>query len=116
MSLFSFPGLFLPVEAGHLYRKGFINAFLTSPWGTDASIIRLVTIAHSGLLGEKFKYAFSQMISIVSFWALRSSKFRPPSVMGLFSVLLVIRGEESPSHIKLLIILFRVSEVSFGMP
>jgi F0F1-type ATP synthase assembly protein I len=60
-------------------------------------------VAHSGLFGEKFRYVLSHIMLMASFQALRSSRLRPPLVMGLFSTSLVILGEESSSQMKLFV-------------
>jgi hypothetical protein len=53
MSLFIFWELLLLDRAVQLWRKRLIMAFFISPLGADALIIRSVTVAHSGLFGEK---------------------------------------------------------------
>ena len=72
-------------------------AFLTSPSGADASIIRSVIVAHSGLFGEKSRYIFNHIMSIASFLISRSSRSSPPSIMGFLRVSLAILGDESSS-------------------
>jgi hypothetical protein len=104
------------VGADQRWRKGFIIAFLTMHLGTDFSTIRSVIKAHSGRVGEKLRYAFSHMILIASFLASRSSRSRPPIVIGFVRVLLAMHGEESSSHMKSFNILLRMSSMSLGIP
>ena len=59
-----------------------------------ALIMRSVILAHEGCVGEKFRYARSHVISIASFWALMSSRFRPPFSIGMYRVFRAILGEE----------------------
>jgi len=92
--------VFMPlVGADQRCRKGFIIAFLTMHSGADFSTIRSVIRAHSGRVGAKLRYAFSHMILIASFLASRSSRSRPPIVIGFVRVSLAMRGEELSSHI-----------------
>ena len=116
ISLLILVGSILLVEVDQHWRKGFIIAFFTSLSGADASIIRSVIRAHSGLDGKKFRYAFSHIMLIVSFRASRSSKSSPPLVIGLIRVSFAIHGEESSSHMKSLIILLSISSISPGIP
>ena len=70
------------------------------PGGAVALMMRSMTLAHEGRMGEKFRYAFSHMISIASFRALMSSRLRPPSSIGLYRVSRAILGEKSLSQRK----------------
>jgi len=76
----------------------------------------LVTVAHFWWDGEKFRYAFSHMISIASFLDLTLRMFRPPSRMGLQSVAMAILGLVPCSHMKVLMMFIRASSMCIGIP
>ena len=98
------------------WRKALIRARHEVPGGAVALITRSVILAHVGRVGDTFKYSFSQVISITSFWAWRSRRFRPPCLIGLYRVSRVILGEESSSHIKSCRIFVRAFSMAIGMP
>ena len=92
-------------------------------WNSISSIARLgasswtimsVIAAHVGRDGEKFRYLLNQMMSIASFLADISRRSSPPSFIGRHSVSHAILGDESSSHMKPFIILFRAVSMCWG--
>ena len=96
--------------------KVFILAIAKVPGGVAAFINRSVTITHAGCEGVRFRYALSHIISMASFQALMSNRFRPPSLSGLYRCSRAILGDVSWSHMKSLIIWDIASSMWVGMP
>ncbi len=92
-----------------------MSALLFNLLGADVSMIRSVMVAHSSLVVEKFRYSFSQIMLMALFLASRLSRSSPPWFMGLLRVSSAILGDESSFHMKVLIILSRISAVSSGI-
>ena len=68
-----------------LCRKGLTLVWALSLCGVIASMDMSVRITQTGLLGERFRYSLSQVISIALFLVFRSSRFRPPFSIGWYN-------------------------------
>lgn len=93
-----------------------VRCLVALPGGAAWLMIRSVIVAHTGREGVKFRYDFSQTISMASFLAWMFNRLRPPSLGGRHRKSRAILGDESFSHMNFLIILVRAVSIEGGIP
>jgi hypothetical protein len=114
----SFRSLSLAPQFGafHDCRNVFSHARCEMPGGAAWLMIKSVIVAHMGREGVKFRYNFSQTISMASFLEWMFNRLRPPSLGGRHRKSRAILGDESFSHINFLVILVRAVLIEGGIP
>src|SRR5216683_1250465 len=97
-------------------RKGWNSISSITHLRASSWMIMSVLAAHIGCDNEKFRFFFNQMMSIASFLTDMSRRSSPPSFIGWHNMLQAILGDESSSHMKPFIILFRAVSMCQGIP